>query len=155
MTSQRMRSGFSRRARERPTLPFSAPSGWNFSSFKIISKFRRISGSSSIIRIFFMVRFGVGKGGGLAEDGQPDGDGGSLTDRALDVDSAAVEFDAAFDDGQAQAGAGDMADVAAAVEGFEQPAEVLFGDSQPMIFNAAERVIPVALDGELDRAAFG
>src|ERR1041384_6211107 len=49
-----MTSGFSRRARSRPSRPFSAPSGWNFSSLRIMSRLRRISDESSMTRIFFM-----------------------------------------------------------------------------------------------------
>lgn len=71
------------------------------------------------------------------------------------MDGAAVEIDAAFDDDEAEACAGDFTDVGAAIEGFEEVGDVLFGDADSLILDGEDSVVAVAVSGEEDGGAFG
>ena len=90
--------------------------------------FRRISGSSSMTSIFFMG----------SKNRESNGDGGACTEGALEMDPAAVKFGAAFDQEQAQAGAGSRPDIAAAVKRFEQAILIFLWNADAMIANHAD-----------------
>src|SRR5256885_1424841 len=96
----------------------------------MVVRLRRISGSSSITKIFFiLLRNGwqwlalkLGRRlGAIGQFRQPDGHPGAFTDFAFDVNFSAMQIDAPFDDDQAQTGARAVADVSATMKGREQP----------------------------------
>ena len=84
---------------------------------------RRISGSSSITRIFFIRRtvktFAAERAQQLAEQRDAHRHQGALTEFAFDVDGAAVQFNAAFHNHQTQSGARTLAHIASPVECFK------------------------------------
>ena len=104
--------------------------------------FLRISGSSSMTRIFFMF---------VPKDGKSDCHGCALTNPALHVHLSAVQFGAAFHQKQAQAGARTAANVATAMKGLEKLLLVLFSDADPTITHDAYGVRSVTLHGEMHR----
>lgn len=73
----------------------------------------------------------------------------------METDGAAVEVDAAFDDDEAKACAGDFADVGTAIECFEQVGDVLFGDADALILHGEDGVAAVALCREEDGGVLG
>src|SRR5262245_37640641 len=106
-TSQRMTSGSSRLATATPARPLGAESGWNPSISSIRTRFSSVSGSSSITSIFFMSHVGLGK------ERKADGESGASSFGAVALDPAAMQRHAALHDEKAEAGPGDLADVAA------------------------------------------
>src|ERR1035438_1505630 len=103
---------------------------------------RRISGSSSITNIFFMVR---------SKNGQPDDDGCALANPALHLHLPAVQFGAAFHQQQTETGPGTAPDVAAAAKGLEQLLLILRRNPNPPITNDAYGVRPVPGHREMHR----
>src|SRR5687767_5978974 len=102
--------------------------------------FLRISGSSSMTRIFFMF---------VPKDGKSDCHGRALTNFAVHVDLPAVQIGAAFHQKQPQPGARTRANVAAAMKGLEKLLLVLVSDSDPAITHDAYGVRAVALHAEM------
>src|SRR5688572_29302675 len=115
----------------------------------MVSRFRRISGSSSITRMVFILKLA-----GL-EQRQGQGHGRSFSNRACDYNLAAMQFDASLHNRQPQAGAWDMADVLAAMESVEQPFQVLLRDADASIANPANCHPSLAFDFKINRAFFG
>src|SRR4029078_11432936 len=116
MTSHRIRSGFSFRASSTPARPFSAPLALNFSIFKIVRRLRRISGSSSITRIFAIQNVNLV---GLTEYWHAHGDRRSSADPALHLDSAGMELNASFDNYQAHTCPRALPDIESPMEGVQ------------------------------------
>src|SRR5262249_34100538 len=129
-----MRSGFWAAARPAPLRPFSAASGSKPSKRKMVVRLRRISGSSSMMRIFFMLgnafysRPGsfsflaatrIQRSGTRRKNRQPHRHGGSFSQRALHGNPSAVQFHAPFDDGETQTGARPLAHVPTATKSFK------------------------------------
>ena len=90
--------------------------------------FRRISGSSSMTSIFFMVR---------AKNGKPYDHRSPFADFTFHLDLPAVQFSAAFYQQQAKPGAGTSSHIAAPMEGLEQLLLIDVGDADPLIANDA------------------
>src|SRR5438445_3624851 len=75
-------------------------------------------------------------GGGAAHGGgQPDMEDRAAAGLAFDLDRAAVHLDAFLHDVQADSGALDVADVGAAMEGFEQPRQVALRDADAAVLH--------------------
>src|SRR5688572_19401094 len=99
----------------------------------MVARLRRISGSSSMMRIvFFMNLSGWGKG-------DLDGEGGAAAFEALDGNGAAMQLHALLHDHQAEAGAGCLADIRAAAERFEEAGEVLLRDANALVADTEEQ----------------
>src|SRR5258708_2887298 len=101
--------------------------------------FLRISGSSSMTSIFFMI---------CSEYGKLDEDGCSFADLAVQLHLPAMQFGAAFHQQEAKARAGTGPDVASAMEGLEQLLLVLIGNANPLVANLADCIASVPLARE-------
>lgn len=86
--------------------------------------------------------------------GDADGEGGAVVRGGFDEDAAAVEVDAAFGDDEAEAGAGEVADIAAAVEGFEETGEVGVGDADALVGDGEDGHGAFAVSGDEDGGAW-
>src|ERR1035441_9075675 len=104
--------------------------------------FLRISSSSSITNIFFMVR---------SKDRKPDYHGSAFAELAVHLHLSAVQFGAPFHQKQAKAGPGTAPDVASATKGLEQLLLILLRNANPLITKDAHRVRPVSLNHETHR----
>src|SRR5438093_6471157 len=93
--------------------------------------FLRISGSSSITKIFLMAHSKCGK---------PNRHGRAFAQPALDLDFPAMQVGAALHQQQAKARARARADVAAAMKSAEQMLLVFLGNADPLVANPAHRV---------------
>src|SRR5262249_8527748 len=81
------------------------------------------------------------------------GYGSSLVEFAGDFDFAAVQLDTAFDNDEAQAGAGTFAYVARAMKGVKEPVTVLLRDANATIFNAQNNFFGILRDEQAHGAA--
>src|SRR6185295_10631734 len=100
--------------------------------------FRRISGSSSITRIFFITRSSDLRFATVrcsSKNGEPHSHGRAFADGAFDLDRALVQFNATFDDGQSQPGSRRVADIEAAVKGAEEPFPVRLRNADAAVAN--------------------
>ena len=104
--------------------------------------FLRISGSSSITSILFMVR---------SKDGKPDYYGCAFAELADHLQLSAVQFGAPFHQNEAKTGPRTASDVAAATKGLKQLPLILLRNANAPITNDAHGVRPVALNRELHR----
>src|SRR5262245_48509505 len=102
--------------------------------------FRRISGSSSMTNIFFMIRSKYRK---------VDDDSCSFGKLAVEPNLSAVQFGAALDQQQAQPASRARADVAAAMKGFEQLLLICLGDANAAVTNDADGVLAVGFDRDV------
>ena len=84
---------------------------------------------------------------------QPDGKRGPLALGALKLNLAAVQFHAALHDEQTKAGAWNLTHVAASMEGLKQSVLIRLRDAASMINNAADCIVSVAADREVNRRA--
>ena len=83
------------------------------------------------------------------KDGKLDDNACAYADFAFDLDNSPVQLDAAFDQEEAQAGAGASADVGAPMKGFKQMLLILRRDPDPVIAHHAHNVLRLAANGEL------
>src|SRR5438477_509651 len=104
--------------------------------------FRRISGSSSMTNIFFIVR---SKNGNLHRHGC------ALADLAVELHLPAVQFGAAFHQQQAKARARTCPHVAAAMKGVEHLLLIFFRNANPLVTNHTHCVMPVPRHREMHR----
>src|ERR1043166_4508824 len=137
-TSQRMTSGNSFLARATPAQPFVADSGLKPSISSMSTRFSNVCASSSITRIFFIVRARLGLRR-FAEQRQGDGEGRPFALDAREMDFAAMQGDATLNDEQAQARSGNLPHIAAAMERLEQPFLVGFGNAATVVGDPANR----------------
>src|SRR5207249_8447819 len=108
--------------------------------------FRRISGSSSMTKIFFMVR---------SKKGKPDRHGCALANLAANLHPPAVQFGAAFHQQQAKSCSGTRPDVASAMKGFEQLLLIVLRNANPVVTHDADGVLAIPLHREMhDRSRF-
>ena len=94
--------------------------------------------------------FGLG-----LKDRQRDGESGAFAFLAFESDFAAVEFDAAFDDGEAESGSGNAAGILAAMKGFEEPLPIGGGNAQTLVAHREDRIAVASCEAELHRLARG
>jgi hypothetical protein len=80
-----------------------------------------------------------------------DGHRGSGPDDTFDLDSAAVQIEAALNDHQSKARTGPLTDILPAVKGMKEPWPILFRNANPAIADHDHRITPVLFDRELDR----
>src|SRR5438477_13206599 len=106
--------------------------------------FRRISGSSSMTNIFFMVR---------SKHGKPDRHGCAFAKFAVQLHCPAVQVGAAFHQQEAKSRARARPDVAAAMKGAEQMLLILFWNADPLVTNHAHRVTSVPRHKEMHRCS--
>ena len=99
--------------------------------------FLRISGSSSITNIFFIIR---------SKNGKLDRDCCALAHLTVELHLPAVQFCAAFHQQQAKPRARTGSDVATAMKGLEQSLLIVFRNADSLIANGAHRVRPVPLE---------
>src|SRR5437016_14101932 len=104
--------------------------------------FRRISGSSSMTSIFFMVR---------SKNRKPDRHGCALANLAVELHRPAVQVGAAFHHQEAKARARACPDVAAAMKGFKQLLLIFLRNANPLVMNHTHRVMPVPRHREMHR----
>src|SRR5262245_20515062 len=106
--------------------------------------FRRISGSSSITKIFFMA---------FSKCWQLHRHGRAFAQLALDLHFLAVQGTAALHQQQAESGAGTRSDVAAARKGAEQMLLILLRNAYPLIADHADHVASVLRHKEMHRCS--
>ena len=89
------------------------------------------------------------------KDRQGDGESGAFALLAFEGDVAAVEFDAAFDDGKAEPGAGNAAGILTAMKGFEEPIPIGGGNAQAFVAHSEDGVAVPSREAELHWLARG
>src|SRR5882724_10604666 len=102
--------------------------------------FRRISGSSSMTNIFFMVALKYGK---------PDRDSCSPANLTIQLDFPAMQFRAAFHEQQAEPGAGPRAHIAAAMKRLEQMLPVRLRNADALVADDTHRIRSVPVDRKM------
>src|SRR5436190_14134393 len=96
--------------------------------------FLRISGSSSMTNIFFMI---------LSKKRKLDRDGRAFANLAVHLHLPAVQVGAAFHQKQAQPGAWTRPDVGSAVKGLKQLQLIFVGNANPGVANDADSVAAI------------
>src|SRR5882672_12162496 len=89
------------------------------------------------------------------EQGKFYGDGRAASNGAFDFDFAAMQFNAAFDDGQTKSRARHLASIATTIESAEQAFDICFGNAHSMIANTTDGKIAIALDVKVNSATGG
>src|SRR6478609_9046077 len=102
--------------------------------------FRRISGSSSMTNIFFMI---------FLKSGKPHRHGRACAEFAFNLHLPAVQIGTAFHEQQAEPSAGSRSYVAAAMKGFEQLLLIFLWNANPLVTNHAHRFRRLAFNNEM------
>src|SRR5215469_13733941 len=131
-----MRSGFSFLANSTPIRPFSAGSALNFSSRRTVVRLRRISGSSSITRIFLMIisvhRLAY-RTGDWPKHWQPHGHGCAFIQVAFHLDTSTMQIDAPLHNHQTESSTRAVTNVMATMKGIKNPFLVGFRNTDPSV----------------------
>src|SRR6185312_14114240 len=106
--------------------------------------FLRISGSSSMTNIFFMV---------FSKYGKPDRHNCSPANLAVHLEVATMQFRAVLHQQQAKTGAGPCPHVAAAMKCLEQSLMILFRNTDAFVTNNADEIATIPLHREAYRCA--
>src|SRR6185369_452918 len=102
--------------------------------------FRRISGSSSMTNIFFMIP---------SKNGQSECDGRALADLAVQLQPPTVQIGTALHQQQSEPSAGPRSHIVAAMKGFEQMLLVYFRNTDALVANGADSLPPVRFHCEM------
>src|SRR5262245_41999755 len=138
MTSHRIRSGLSLRAVARPRRPFSAAIASYCLYWRRASIFRRMSGSSSITRIFFIVHL---------KEWQSYDYGCAFPQFAFDLKIAMMQLNAPPYQQQTQAGAGSISDVGPTMKSGEKLSLIFFRNPDALIANDTSGIRCLSFNG--------